>query len=167
MAHGAWPDGAPPGRGPSGEVLAAVVAAGESAYPTTPARALNAAELDILRWTNLARQEAGLSPLRPDPALMRAAQAKCHEVVATGRVAHSSARWASAWQLQRAWGVALRVMGGENLACHHDPARACFALLASPAHRANVLHPEHNRIGICVLPFKPRGVAVCEEFGGV
>ncbi len=134
--------------------------------PTPDPQALNPLEGDIWRWTNAARAATGLAPLRLYPALLRAARARCQEIVATGVVAHASARWSSPHTLQSAFGARLRVMGGENLACCRNLAWAFTALMGSPDHRANILHPEHGLLGVAVLDFRSCGVAVCQEFGG-
>lgn len=128
--------------------------------------ALTAPERRLLRWTNAARRSARLPALRLHPALLRAARAKCAEILRTRQVRHDGPHWASPLELQRGHGVRLRVMGAENLAWQADLARAFLALMASPGHRANMLFAEHDRVGLCVRPTWPRGVAVCLEFGG-
>jgi len=129
---------------------------------------LTAAEAEMHRWLDQARRAAALAPLRPAEALAAAARAKCLEL-AGGPSAyclrHDGPRWGGPLALQRAFGVRARVMGGENLAACADPWRAFQALLASPGHRANILHPEHDAVGVAVLAV-PRGVAVCQEFAG-
>ena len=134
--------------------------------PTPDPRALNDLEQDLWRWTNAARAATGLAPLRLHPALLRAARARCQEIVVTGVLAHASARWSSPHTLQSAFGARLRVMGGENLACCRNLAWVFTGLMGSPDHRANILHPEHRLLGVAVMDFRACGVAVCQEFGG-
>ena len=120
----------------------------------------------LLRLTNAARRDAKLAPLVLDAALMRSARSKCRDMAATGAFTHRSARWGGPLELQRVHGVVLRVMGAENLACHRGPRLVFLAWMASPAHRANILHPAHNRIGLEVVPAGALGVIACQEFGG-
>lgn len=122
----------------------------------------------MLTWLNEVRRTAGVGPLLPHAPLAAAARAKCAEVVALGRLAHRGGRWGDPRRLQAAFGVRARVMGGENLAAYRDAAAACRALLASPGHRSNILHPAHAAVGVAILPWGKGipGVAVCQEFAG-
>lgn len=125
-------------------------------------------EKEMLTWLDHVRRQAHLPPLHPLPALMAAARAKCAEVVAHGVLSHRGGAWGSPTRLQTAFGVRARVMGAENLAAYADPARAFLALMASEGHRSNILHPEHDAVGVCILPWRgiAGAVAVCQEFAG-
>ena len=103
-------------------------------------------ELTLLAAINQVRTANGLSALRIDPRLQRAARSHSHDMVRRGYFAHGAfpQRMAS-----------FRVRGpklGENLAWgsgHLSRASAMIAQwLASPPHRANLLRPGYRRIGI-------------------
>lgn len=121
-------------------------------------------ERELLEWCNGARSVAGLPPFRTCPALAAAALTKCAEMAAGGPISHAG-RHGNPMERQRAHGVRARTMGGENLAVYRDHGRAFLALMHSPPHRDNILHPQHDRLGLAVLPYRG-GLAVCMEFAG-
>jgi len=129
---------------------------------------LGQAEREMLDWLDRVRGDLGLVALRPIPCLMAAAWAKCGEVAERGTPAHTGGRWGSPSRLQAAFGLRARTMGAENLAAYADARRAFLALMASPGHRANIVHPAHDAVGVAVRPWPGtgRGVAVCQEFAG-
>ena len=106
-------------------------------------------EVSLLTVMNQARAANGLLPLRPDVRLERAARAHSSKMLRTDRFYHGafSARI-------RGVGVhAPRV--GENLAWgvgSLSRARAIVNMwLASPGHRANLLHPGYRIVGVGAL----------------
>jgi uncharacterized protein YkwD len=110
------------------------------------AAGLTRAEARLLRDLNRVRAAHSLPPLRFDPRLQRAARAHTREMLDTGIFQHG------------AFGtrmVRFDVRGtvtGENLAwatgAHANASAIVSAWLASPEHRANLLRPGFNRIGI-------------------
>ena len=117
---------------------------------------LTRAEADYLSAINRTRTAHGLPPLRVDRALVRAARAHSRHMIEHDYFAHG------------AFGPRLISFGvrasflGENLAwglgTFAAPARVIDRWLASPGHRANLLRPGFDRIGIAA----PVG-----SFGGV
>jgi uncharacterized protein YkwD len=110
------------------------------------AAGLTRAEARLLRDLNSVRAAHGLSPLRFDPHLQRAARAHTRYMLATGIFQHGAfgARL-----------VSFEVTGslvGENLAwgtgVEGTAGGVLRAWLASPEHRANLLRPGFTRIGI-------------------
>ncbi|MDQ2983912.1 MAG: CAP domain-containing protein [Actinomycetota bacterium] len=94
---------------------------------------------------NSVRGAHGLAPLALDYKLQRAARAHSHDMLKRNYFAHG------------AFGQRMRrfhVRGpraGENLAWHTGRLVAATAIqmwLASPGHRANLLHPGFRRIGV-------------------
>ncbi len=53
---------------------------------------------------------------------------------------------------------------GENLALAPDVHAAHTGLMSSPGHRANILRPAFNRVGIGALRASPYGVMFTQEF---
>jgi uncharacterized protein YkwD len=115
--------------------------------PSTAAAAgLTRAEARLLRDLNLVRAAHGLTPLRYDTRLQRAARAHSRDMLATGIFQHG------------AFGermVQFDIRGsltGENLAWGNGPFGTANGIvrawLASPEHRANLLRPAFTRIGI-------------------
>ena len=122
-------------------VLAAalVLASPAAAQPT-------AQEAALIRTINAERSRHGLSPLRLDLRLERAARAKSSEMLRTGTFAHGDLRGRL---------VLYRVAGrtyGENLAwatgSRESATRIVQMWMASPGHRANILRSTYTRIGI-------------------
>jgi uncharacterized protein YkwD len=110
---------------------------------------LTQAESSLLTAMNEVRQANGLQPLRADMRLERAARAHSSHMLHTGTFAHGafSARI-------RGTGVHARRVG-ENLAWGQGSlgvARSIVGMwLASPEHRANLLHPGYRIVGVGAL----------------
>jgi len=137
---------------------------------TTSAAAagLTRAEARLLRDLNRVRAAHGLTPLRFDPCLQRAARAHSHDMLSTQIFQHG------------AFGARMLrfdvrgTVTGENLAWGNGSLGSANAIvrawLASPEHRANLLRPGFTRIGIgdLVGPFLGYGGAhvVTADFAG-
>ena len=113
------------------------------------ATALNQRERSLLSVVNEVRSNHGLRPLKVDPALARAARSYSATMIRTdvfthgdmfGRLLQSGARGP---------------MYGENLAwgtgSYATARRVVSGWMASPGHRANLLRPGWNRIGLGAL----------------
>jgi uncharacterized protein YkwD len=107
---------------------------------------------------NESRAAQGLAPLRVDPVLERAARAHTRDMVSRGYFEHGPffARMVR-------FGAQGRVLG-ENLAWwpgYDGVARAVVRMwLASPEHRANLLRPGFQRVGVSALPGRFQGSKV-------
>jgi uncharacterized protein YkwD len=125
-------------------------------YPATtldPA----AAEEAVLALLQRARREAGLPPLAPAAELRRAARRHSDEMLRRGFFGHRSpARGGLARRL--ADEQLPYVQASENLVLSTSPQRAHDALLASPAHRRNLLDPALTHVGIGVAVSPARGL---------
>ena len=120
------------------------VAAGESAT-------LTHSEASILSAMNAVRAEHGLAPLRVDSRLEGAARRHSRRMLRTGTFFHGAF-------VARIRGAGVRAPRiGENLAWAQGGlslARTIVNLwLASPAHRANLLHAGYRTVGVAA----PRG----------
>jgi uncharacterized protein YkwD len=110
---------------------------------------LTRSESSLLTAMNEVRVANGLRPLRADARLERVSRAHSSRMLRTGTFAHGafSARI-------RATGVRARRVG-ENLAWGQGPlvvARSIVRMwLASPEHRANLLHPGYRIVGVGAL----------------
>ena len=116
------------------------------AAPATLAGAATSTEAGLLRAVNSARAAHGLRPFRLDATLVRAARSHSREMLLGNYFEHGDFRGRM---------LAFKVRGavaGENLAWgtgSYAEARTIVAeWLASPEHRANLLHPGFQRIGI-------------------
>ena len=110
---------------------------------------LTRAESSLLTAMNEARQANGLRPLRADSRLERAARAHSSKMLRTGSFYHG----AFSARIRRTGVRAPRV--GENLAWGQGSlgvARSIVSMwLASPEHRANLLHPGYRIVGVGAL----------------
>jgi uncharacterized protein YkwD len=124
-------------------VLAPMAGAGNQAT------ALNQSERSLLSVVNEVRGNHGLRPLKVDPALTRAARSYTATMIRTdlfthgdmyGRLVQSGARGPTYGE-NLAWGV------GAYASARHIGR----GWMGSPGHRANLLRPGWNRIGLGAL----------------
>ena len=113
---------------------------------TTSAATLSARETALLERINSVRAEHQLSPLRIDRVLVRTARAHSGRMLRQGVFGHGD--FAGRMRALRGRFPLL----GENIAWgsgSYASARSLVkAWMASPGHRANLLHPRFRRIGI-------------------
>ena len=116
---------------------------------TAPSLAgLTPAEMTLLGVMNQARSTHGLSPLKFDPTLQRAARAHSKDMMLRGYFDHGK----FVRRMQR-YGVRARVMG-ENLAWSADyqwARRIVHMWLKSPGHRMNLLRRGFRRVGVALV----------------
>lgn len=106
-----------------------------------------AAETEVFALLNEERRRAGLAPVTSDEKLVAAARAYSEEMATHHFIAHISPRTGTpADRVKRAGVPALLVT--ENLAQAGSPREAHASLMNSPGHRANVLDPRVQRVGV-------------------
>ena len=129
--------------------LFACAALAPAASAGSEATALNQSERSLLIVVNEVRGNHGLRPLKVDPALARAARSYSATMIRTDVFTHGD----MFGRLARSG--AAGPMYGENLAWGTGLyARARHVVrgwMASPGHRANLLRPGWNRIGLGAL----------------
>ena len=119
-----------------------------------------AAAEEMVRFVNQERQSRGLAPLVVDQKLAQAARRHSELMASTGELEHvigSEARLP-----QRITGLRFDA-SGENVALSSSPARAHDGLMHSPGHRANILDPQYNAIGVAVIR-TAQGLYITEDF---
>jgi uncharacterized protein YkwD len=131
---------------PSPVVSETVVAAGEAAPGAAAAAGISSSVVDL---TNVERTRAGLSPLRANAQLMRAAQLQAEQMAALGRMAHvlndgpypgPQDRLAAAGYRWRAY--------AENIAYgQRGPQDVTESWMTSAGHRANMLNAAYTELG--------------------
>jgi hypothetical protein len=122
----------------------------------------SSAEQAIFRLLNQERHSRGLSTLVSDERLQRAARKHSALMASLGEVDH---------QVDGELKLSLRLdeqlirfdASGENVARTSTPERAHVALMNSPGHRANILDPDFNSVGIGVVN-TPDGIYVTQDF---
>jgi uncharacterized protein YkwD len=122
------------------------------------------AEQQILELANRSRQQAGAPPLTMDSGLSHAARVHAQAMLEARQLSHQfdgepslPNRLAAATQLQLD-------QEGENVALDMDPAEAEQHLMLSPPHRANLLNPAYNVVGMGVVRSGDR-LYVVQDFG--
>ncbi len=110
---------------------------------------LTRSESSLLTAMNEARVANGLQPLRADGRLERAARSHSSKMLRTGTFYHGAFNA----RIRRTGVRARRV--GENLAWGQGSLSAARSMvrmwLASPPHRANLLHPGYRIVGVGAL----------------
>jgi uncharacterized protein YkwD len=130
-------------------ILVAALVAATTLCGKAQSASLTRNEASLLRVMNQARGSYGLRPLRVDFRLERAARAHSSKMLATQTLFHGN----FVHRIRRVGVRAPRV--GENLAWGTGAlagARAIVNLwLASPEHRANLLHAGYRTVGVGVV----------------
>ncbi|MFT3927371.1 MAG: CAP domain-containing protein [Myxococcales bacterium] len=151
-------------EGPSGlGVLAVIpVQAGTGAEQAAPAYEEGPAETDVASFVEKlsaliaeARAARKLPPLKVDRRLVRVAQAHTEDMDAHHFVAHTSKTTGEASDRVERAGLKAQVLL-ENIGRGYSANEIHEGLMASPGHRANVLHPEARSMGLGVV-IQPEG----------
>jgi uncharacterized protein YkwD len=114
----------------------------------------------ILDLVNNDRASHGLSQLELDPVLTLAALAKAEDMTSNNYFAHTSPDGATPWQWFRAMGYNY-TYAGENLAeGYTDPYELEKSWMASAPHRANILSPNFEEVGLAIVEHKNTNLIV-------
>lgn len=120
-----------------------------AATPESP-RTGTVAEQYLFSAANAERAERGLQPLRWDQTLYRAAQRHAGEMAARESISHQYPGELDLAGRGRAAGARFTVIA-ENVAEAWSAPEIHDAWMRSPGHRANLLDPRVNSVGISVL----------------
>ena len=148
-------------------VRPAAVWAGPS--DATPPPTLAELELQLLDLTNTDRTRSGLAPVEPDATMLEVARARAAAQLVTNGLSHYDPDGTIAMvSLLAEAGVSYQ-LAGENLArdagLYGGIAETVEgALLQSPAHRRNILHPAFTRVAIGAAVDPAGRVALAEIF---
>ena len=122
------------------------------------------AEQDLLALANQSRQQAGAAPLVLDAGLSKAARIHGQAMLVAGELSHRldgepalDQRLAVETQLQLD-------QEGENVALDYDAEHGHQHLMLSPPHRANLLNPDYNVVGLGVIRSGER-IYIVQDFG--
>jgi uncharacterized protein YkwD len=153
-----------------------VMAAGQSAQHATlkPAAATApdipfsdydpSAEQQLLELANQARTQAGVPRLTLDAGLCQAARAHAEAMFAARQLSHQFEGEPSLPQ-RLATATAMQLdQEGENVALDFDAEKGHQHLMLSPPHRANLLNPAYNVIGLGVVRTVDR-LYIVQDFG--
>ena len=122
------------------------------------------AERDLLDLANRARDRAGLPPFQMDEGLTQAAREHATAMALRQQLSHQFSGEPALSQRLAANCKLYLVEAAENVASAESADRAHDALMHSPPHRENLLHPSYNAIGIGIVR-RGDDLYVVEDFG--
>lgn len=120
---------------------------------------------EVLRLTNEARAEAGAPPLETDPVLSEMAQARKDEN--NKKMTHTRPDGTTADTIFQEYDTSLTCTGEIIISTCSSPEAVVNGFLSSPAHKKNMLNPDHKYAGIGVSWGETpagKGIAVLELF---
>jgi len=118
--------------------------------PQQDAAAIAAAEDKIFQLVNVARVQQGLNPLKRDPHLDKTSMAHSVLLAEHQNLSHQFA--GEPELVKRLVATGMRFLNvGENVVSARDVVSAHDALMGSSEHRANIMNPEFNAIGVGVI----------------
>lgn len=105
----------------------------------------------LIELTNKQRKELGLNSLKENPQLNQAALLKAKDILEKDYFAHWSPQGVSPWHWIKKANYNYQT-AGENLGIGFlDSSEVHQAWIDSPSHKANLLNPKYQEIGIAVL----------------
>jgi uncharacterized protein YkwD len=122
------------------------------------------AEQILLELANHARAQAGAPPLTLDAGLCRAARVHAEAMLAARQLSHQFVGEPSLPQRLASMTRLQLDQEGENVAFDFDPESGHKHLMLSPPHRANLLNPAYNVIGLGVVRSGDR-LYIVQDFG--
>jgi hypothetical protein len=130
--------------------LAVPVVSAQTPAQIQSSHAIQAEAWQILQLANQARAAAGAGPLKWDAALATAARRHCLRMVEEGVISHQYADEPEISKRAADAGAHFSVIE-ENVAMAPDPVAIHNAWMRSAGHRANLLNPQVDRVGVAVV----------------
>ena len=107
-----------------------------------------ALENEVIRLVNIERSRAGLAPLAQNWEVSRVARYKSQDFINRNYFGHTSPTYGSPFDMLRAFGI-LFSAAAENIARGQaSPQSVMNSWMNSAGHRANILSPLYNQIGV-------------------
>ena len=131
-------------------IIAAVLPVALLLDPALHARQTSVADKTLLDSANHDRSAAGLTPLKWDPALAKAAHQHALRMAHMNQLSHQFPGEPSMQDRARQAGAHFSMIA-ENVAQGPTPASIHTQWMNSPPHRANLLDPELTAVGISVV----------------
>lgn len=122
------------------------------------------AEQDLLQLANQARQTAGAPALALDPGLSHAARIHAQAMLIARQLSHQFPGEPSLPQRLANMTSLQLDQAGENVALDYDAQHGHEHLMLSPPHRANLLNPAYNVVGLGVVRDGDR-LYIVQDFG--
>jgi uncharacterized protein YkwD len=122
------------------------------------------AEQQLFSLANESRQKVGAPPLTLDPGLSQAARVHAQAMVEARELSHQFSGESSLPQRLAATTSLHLDQEGENVALDYDARHGHEHLMLSPPHRANLLNPAYNVVGLGVVRSGER-LYIVQDFG--
>lgn len=106
------------------------------------------AESEMLRRVNTERRKRGLEPLELSPAMTEVGREYVQRMLETNQRGHYGPEPPDV--RLRARGMSFAKLG-ENLSQAASPQQALEAMLESPSHKTNLLHPAYRHVGVAAM----------------
>lgn len=128
--------------------------------PGPPPPSQQSLEQQMIAAVNVRREANGLAPYLPDDQLAAAALAHSQDMVVRDYLSHVSPNGVGLRDRLSNFGIGAYANVGENIQKNTQPASktvetAINWFMNSRPHRANILHPNHNRIGVGIVEGPP------------
>ncbi|OAA86904.1 SafA/ExsA family spore coat assembly protein [Clostridium ljungdahlii] len=105
-------------------------------------------ENQVVQLVNQARVNSGLQPFTANWELSRVARYKSQDMANKGYFDHTSPTYGSPFTMMQNFGIKFTA-AGENIAMGQRTAQDVMnSWMNSPGHRANILNPSFNQIGV-------------------
>ncbi|WP_078543880.1 CAP domain-containing protein [Litchfieldia alkalitelluris] len=105
-------------------------------------------EDQVVKLVNQERAKQGLKPLTHRADLKNVAHKKAEDMINSNYFSHTSPNYGSPFQMLKTFGISYQ-SAGENIAKgQKTPQEVMNAWMNSPGHRANILKPEYDSIGV-------------------
>lgn len=105
-------------------------------------------EQQVANLVNAERAKHGLKPLLHRADIKNVAEKKAMDLIHSNYFSHNSPNYGSPFDMLRTFGISYRT-AGENIAKgQKSPQEVMNAMMNSPGHRANILKPEFDSIGV-------------------
>jgi len=109
---------------------------------------LTALENEVVNSVNRLRVKNGLSPLKQNLTLCKAARAKSTDMIENNYFAHQSPTLGSPFTMMQSFGIAFSA-AGENIAYGQISAEEVMEdWISSPGHKANIMSDIYDQIGV-------------------
>lgn len=120
-------------------------------------------EAYMLQLINDERTKNGLNKLTMNDNLARLARLKSEDMVTNNYFNHESPTYGGPFEMMKDNGISYN-MAAENIAKNSSVYKAHVSLMSSEGHRANILNPGYDRIGIGIVKGQNNTYIITEMF---
>ncbi len=125
---------------------------------------IKALENEVIRLVNIERGKRGLAPVTGNWQLSRVARYKSTDMRDKNYFSHYSPTYGDPFKMMHDFGITFYA-AGENIAMGQPTPQAVMtAWMNSQGHRANILNPQYNEIGVGVAKTQNGTIYWTQEF---